>query len=237
MKKINVTLFAVVLSTIFSSAVAQQSYPKDLFEYALECSVPREVKSPKIGDFVNVFLSLDETSEILGTLQTVWNHYLRHEPQEPCYQFTIDEKNGYVQYTFNSQLCDDFNDDDVVSKSTHEMCYWNCADGKHKLIAENYVVTLDGKYINGQYDGICFFLYDNATHEIYPVCAEDIGAYVDPVIDESNFETGEQMTMNDETVRVHRLPKQGKDIEVEIYSGTRKTVTRLVWNGMRFKQQ
>ena len=28
MKKINVTLFAVVLSTIFSSAVAQQSYPK-----------------------------------------------------------------------------------------------------------------------------------------------------------------------------------------------------------------
>ncbi|MBQ1746879.1 MAG: hypothetical protein II043_06305, partial [Muribaculaceae bacterium] len=63
MKKINVTLFAVVLSTIFSSAVAQQSYPKDLFEYALECSVPREIKSPKIGDFVNAFLSLDETSE------------------------------------------------------------------------------------------------------------------------------------------------------------------------------
>ena len=237
MKKINVTLFAVVLSTIFSSAVAQQSYPKDLFEYALECSVPREVKSPKIGDFVNVFLSLDETSEILGTLQTVWNHYLRHEPQEPCYQFTIDEKNGFVQYTFNSQLCDGFYDDDVVSKSTYEMCYWNCADGKHKLIAENFVGTIDDKYLIGQYDGIGFFLYDNATHEIYPVSAEDIGAYVDPVINESNFETGEQMTMYDETVKVHRLPKQGKDIEVEIYSGTRKTVTRLVWDGMRFKQQ
>ena len=193
MKKINITLYAVMLSTIFSIAVAQQSYPKDLFEYALECSVPREIKSPKIGDFVNAFLSLD--------------------------------------------LCDDFNDDDVFSKSTYEMCYWNCADGKHKLIAENFVGTLDGKYIIGQYDGISFFLYDNATHEIYPVSAEDIGAYVDPVIDESNFETGEQMTMYDETVVVHRLPKQGKDIEVEIYSGTRKTVTRLVWDGMRFKQQ
>ena len=234
MKKINITFCTVMLSAIFSSAVAQQSYPKDFFEYALECSVPREVKTPKIGDFVNAFLSLDETSEVLGTFRTVWNHYLRHEPLEPCYQFTIDEKNGYVQYTFNSQLSEDFKDDNVVSKSIHEMCYWNCADGKHKLIAENFVGTLDDKYLIGQYDGISFFLYDNASHKIYPVSTEDIGAYVDARIDESNFETGEQMTMYDETVVVHRLPKQGKDIEVDIYSGNRKTVTRLVWDGMRF---
>lgn len=71
MKKINITLCAVMLSAIFSSAVAQQSYPKDFFVYELECSVPREVKTPKIGDFVNAFLSLDETSEILGTFRTV----------------------------------------------------------------------------------------------------------------------------------------------------------------------
>lgn len=237
MKKIHITLFAVMLSTIFGSAVAQQSYPKDFFEYELECSVPREVKTPKIGDFVNAFLSLDETSEILGTLQTVWNHYLRHEPQESGYQFTIDEKNGYVQYTFNSQLSEDFKDYDFVTKSIHEMCYWNCADGKHKLIAENYVGTLDDKYLLGQYDGISFFLYDIASHKIYPVSTEDIGAYVDAMIDESNFETGEQMTMYDETVVVHRLPQQGKDIEVEIYSGNRKTVTRLLWDGMRFQRK
>lgn len=235
MKKMTMVC-ALLLAMNSMSAYAQQSYPKDFFGYELECDVNYQGKAPKIGDFVNAFLSLDETSEVLGALYTAWNHYLRNEPQESCYQFSIDEKNGYLQLSFDSQGCEGF-DEDVRSQYTYEMCYWNCADGKHKLIADNFVDSQDGKYLIGQYSGISFFLYDNKTRKIYPVGTEDIGAYVDASIDESNFETGEQMTMHDETVVVYRLPQQGKDINVEIYDGNRKTVCRLVWDGMRFHRE
>ena len=214
---------------------AQQSYPKEFFGYELECTVNYKGNAPKIGDFINAFLEIDETSEIKGFLVDCWNHYLRHEPQDPCCQFLIDEKNGYLRCSYDSKLCEDSIDDRV--EYFYEICYWNCADGKHKVIAHNFVDQLDGKYYLGQYDGIWFYIYDNDSHKLYDVNNEDMGAEVLPVIDESDFETGEQMTLYDETVVVHRLPQQGKDIDVEIYSGNRKSVCRLVWDGMRFHRE
>ena len=214
---------------------AQQGYPEEMFGYELENLVTYKGKAPKIGDFINTFLEIDETSEIKGFLADCWEHYLRHEPQDPCCQFLIDEKNGYLRCSYDSKLCEDSIDDRV--EYFYEICYWNCADGKHKVIAHNFVDQLDGKYYLGQYDGIWFYIYDNDSHKLYDVNNEDMGAEVLPVIDESDFETGEQMTLYDETVVVHRLPQQGKDIDVEIYSGNRKSVCRLVWDGMRFHRE
>ena len=217
-------------------AQAQQSYPNEIFVYHLDNKVEYKGKAPKIGDFLAAYLSQEETSEIKGGLSDAWNHYLRNEPQEPCSQFIIDDKNGYLRYTFDTKLCDDF--EDLDSQTIIEMCYWNCADGKHKLIAENVVSMDEGKYLIGQYSGTMFYIYDNATRQLWSVDDEWLGAYVEPVIDESNCQTtGEDMTVFDETVAVYSLPQQGKDINVVIYRGNKKIETRLVWDGMRFKQQ
>jgi len=217
-------------------ALAQQSYPNDIFIYQLPNQVKYQGKAPKIGDFLAcITQDEDETSEINGSLSVVWNHYLRNEPQEPCQQFIVDEKNGYLRYTFDAKLCDDF--EDLDAQTIVEMCYWNCADGKHKLIAENVISMMDGKYVIGQYSGTMFFLYDNATRKMWAVDDELIGAYVEPVIDEANCQTGKEMTVSGETVAVYSLPQQGKDINVVVYRGNKKTEARIVWDGMRFKQQ
>ena len=217
------------------SAFAQQSYPDSIFAYQLENRVTYKGNAPKISDILTAYLNVEETDEVLGSMSDAWNHYLRQEPQEPCTQFMIDEKNGYLRYTFDTRLCDDF--DDLDSQTFVEMCYWNCSDGKHKLIAENCVSMMDSKYMIGQYSGISFFLYDNASHKMWTVAEEDLGAYVEGLIDESNCETGEEMTSDGQTVVVYNLPQQGKDITVEIYRGNKRTVTRLVWDGMYFKRQ
>ena len=234
MKKL-IIMCALMLSMNSVVALAQQAYPADMFYYQLPKKVTYKGKAPKIGDFLTAILDVDETSEILGSLSVAWDHYQRNEPQEPCQQFIVDEKNGYLRYTFDAKLCDDF--EDLDSKTYVEFCYWNCADGKHKLIAENVVSMMDGKYIIGQYSGIMFFLYDNATRRVWAADGEALGAYVESVIDESNRETGEVMTLWDETVSVYNLPQQGKDIDVVVYNGNKKSATRLVWDGMRFKQQ
>ena len=217
-------------------AQAQKSYPKDILVYQLENKVKYQGKAPKIGDFLTAYITQDETSEIMGSLSVAWNHYLRNEPQEPCCQFIVDDKNGYLRYTFDAKQCDDF--EDMDAQTIVEMCYWNCADGKHKLIAENVISMMDGKYMIGQYSGTMFYIYDNATRQIWSVDDEWLGAYVKPVIDEANCQTTvKEMTVPDETIAVYSLPQQGKDINVVVYQGNKKTEARLVWDGMRFKQQ
>ena len=235
MNKLKITISTLILVLTGISALAQQNYPKNLFVYALENRVSYQGKAPKISDFITAFLDVEETDEMMGNVRSAWEHYLRHEPQNPCVQLMVDEKNGYLRYTFDARLCEDFEDLDALT--LFEMCYWNCADGKHKLIAVNVVSMMDGKYIVGQYSGINYYLYDNATRQIWIVSAEDLNAEIEPAIDEANYETGELMTMNDETVVVCKLPQQGKDINVDIYHGNRKTSTGLLWDGMRFKRR
>ena len=144
MKKVIAIIFTALLSLSSISAYGQKSYPKDMFIYELEPVVTYKGKAPKITNFLEAFLAQDETSEVLWNLSQCWEHYLQGEPQEPCSQFTVDEKNGYIRYTFDSSLCDDY--DDVNDYFYHEMCYWNCSDGKHKIIAENDVSMMDGLF-------------------------------------------------------------------------------------------
>ena len=235
MNNLKITICTLILALTGISALAQQSYSNDLFIYEMENRVSYQGKAPKIGVFLTAITNVDETSEILGSLSTAWEHYLHNEPQEPCQQFIVDEKNGYLRYTFDTNLCDDF--DDVDSQTIVEMCYWNCADGKHKLIAENIVSMMDGKYHLGQYSGIMFYLYDNDSHRLWTADDEILGAYVEPAIDEANCKTGDVMTLWDETVAVYSLPQQGKDIDVVVYKGNKKNATHLVWDGMRFEQK
>ena len=230
-----IIMCALMVSLNSISVLAQKSYPDSVFAYELENRVTYKGNAPKIGDFLSSFSDIDETDELMGSVLDAWNHYLRQEPQEPCVQFMVDEKNGYLRYTFDTRLCDDY--EELNEESFYEMCYWNCADGKHKLIAENCVTMLDNRYILGQYSGISFLIYDNASHRMWTVAAEDIGAEIEQVIDETNCETGEKLTDDYMPIVVCHLPQQGKDINVEICHGNKRTVTRLVWDGMRFHRE
>ena len=236
MKKVIVIIFTALLSLGGISAFAQQSYPDDIYIYELDSVVTYKGKAPKITDFLEALLAQDETSEVLWSLSVCWEHYLQGEPQEPCVQFTVDEKNGYIRYAFDSNLCDDY--DDIDDYFYFEMCYWNCSDGKHKIIAENCVSMMGGKYYLGQYSGTMFYIYDNDTHKLYSADDDLLGAEVDPEAYKSSFKKGEEMTRYDETVVLYHLPQQGKDIIVDIYEGkAQKTGIRLVWDGMRFHRQ
>ena len=235
-------LSAIIIGMVALFSHAQQSYPEDFFDYPLDTRVSFTGKAPTITDFLVSFLNQDETSEVMGSLDDAWKHYVLGESQDPCVLFVVDEKNGYLRHTEDSQLCegleDDEYDEDSNVKSYIEMCYWNCADGKHKLLAENCITIIDGWYALTEYSGISFFIYDNDSHKLFPVSEEDIGAYIEPELDESATDTGKTLTtFENEAIVVYWLPQQGKDINVEIVSGTKRVEARLVWDGMRFKRQ
>ena len=104
--------------------------------------------------------------------------------------------------------------DDIYTQRW-EMCYWNMADKKHKLFALCRELWEDGKRLNpGQYDGLMFFRYDNATKRM---------TFVDMGIEVEYFNTS------------YGLPRVGKDITVTKWSESgKKTTKTLKWNGSRF---
>ena len=102
------------------------------------------------------------------------------------------------------------------------MCYWNEADGKHKLFAYNVKCFRNGKYSPGQFDGLQFYRYNNATKKMT--------YYQMPGFDSSLYtEDGAYIT--------YSLPRVGKDIVITYWydNGTKKQKT-LKWNGRKFSK-
>ena len=115
---------------------------------------------------------------------------------------TIDSPNGYLIY--------EKNEDGYLNRL--EMCFWNEADGKHKLFVFNHMLTLvDGK----QFDGLSFYRYDNATKMMAPFYMRGL-----------DVRSG---------TRTYTLPRTGKDIVVTIWNdnGTTSQET-LKWDGHGF---
>jgi hypothetical protein len=101
------------------------------------------------------------------------------------------------------------------------MCYWNEADGKHKLFAYNHGFYRDGQYYPGQYDGLTFMRYDNATKTM-----------------RYHSDAGVQAVYESKAPNVEcsfALPRSGKDIMVTLWSENgKKTQKTLKWNGHGF---
>ena len=118
---------------------------------------------------------------------------------------TIDERNGYLIY--------EKNEDGYLNRL--EMCFWNEADGKHKLFAENRWAFSSGKPIIGQFDGLSFYRYDNDTKMMAPFYMRGL-----------DVRSG---------TRTYTLPRTGKDIVVTIWNdnGTTSQET-LKWDGHGF---
>ncbi len=171
---------------------------------------------PTISDFVSAFLSSrdddDEDAEVDEAFNAVgyaWDQHLKGLPQAEHVTLTIDERNGYVVY-------ESWSDNDLCRI---EMCYWNEADGKHKLFAYNVACFSDGKCRMGQYDGLIFWRYDNATKKM--TNCDDTGV---DIIYHSE----------DNVLASYSLPRAGKDITVTLWYETGPKQKTLKWNGRRF---
>ena len=170
---------------------------------------------PTINDFAWAFLFSDEDDEeecdqeaTAGIKQALSRHR-QSLPQEEGVTFTIDEKNGYILYEYRPE------DSNYLSRT--EMCYWNEADGKHKLFAYSNWLFSNGKPGGGQYDCLIFYRYNNATKKM---------TQCDP----PGFEVDYSNTS-------YTLPRNGKDIIVTKWDENgKKTQTTLKWNGRRFNK-
>lgn len=168
---------------------------------------------PTISDFIEAFVaeqsaSLEEegeNDESFNAFRQAWYLHRDGKPQDPGETFTVDQKNGYILYEIKR-------DKDLLK---WEMCYWNEADGKHKLIAYNVWCFSDGKPSLGQFDGLSFLRYDNATKTMR-------------FCDTPGFEVQYMDASYD-------LPRTGKDIIFNQWDKNgKKTQKTLKWNGHRF---
>ncbi len=176
---------------------------------------------PTISDFAWAFLSdyvYNEDEDVLdearNAAKNAWNKYRQGLSQNEGDVLTIDEKNGYAVYESRSEY------ESVEDMVRIEMCYWNESDGKHKLFAYNVACFRNGKFSPGQFDGLLFYRYDNATKKM---------TYVDAPGFTERYGT------DDGAYVTYSLPRTGKDI---IYQEWKDDVMRkqktLKWNGRRF---
>ena len=175
---------------------------------------------PTISDFVSSYLSAimvdddddeDCIDESANAFNQAWMNHKKGLPLDEGDKLTVDEKNGYVLYESRFE-------DELLKV---EMCYWNEADGKHKLVAYNVAAYRNGKYMGGQYDGLLFYRYNNATKKM--TLCDDTG-----VEDAYEMEDGASISFG--------LPRIGKDIVVTwSWFDKDKTIRKTMkWNGRRF---
>lgn len=199
-------LFSAILACLTLTLAAQETI-----------RVNYKGAKPTISDFATAFLSAyewDEEDDVLdearNAMKHVWNKHLKGEPLEEGQTLTVDQKNGYI--------CYEHKDDNHLVRI--EMCYWNEADGKHKLFAYNVRCFSNGAYSIGQFDGISFLRYTNATKKMTDI---------DPPGFEELHGTGDGAYVS------YALPRKGKDITyTEWYNNKVRKQQTLKWNGRKF---
>ena len=174
-------------------------------------------EKPTISDFAWAFLSVDdgeeelegEADESFNAIKQAWIRHREGLPQEENETLTIDEKNGFVLYEWRYE----------ENLLRIEMCSWNESDQKHKLFAYNVGYYSDGEYSPGQFDGIVFCRYDNATREM--TYCEAPGFEVEYGTDDGSWVS-------------YDLPRTGKDITVNYWLNVGKKQKTLKWDGRKF---
>ena len=173
---------------------------------------------PVISDFVSAILSQEEDlGESLGEMAGNWKLYQAGKPLPADRTFVVDAKNGYFRYYRT-----DKDEDGTVYSTLIEYCYWNCSDGRYKLVAENTVCFQDEKPFMGQYSGLTFFLYDSQTRKLNLVY-DDIGLDFD-------YPEGIEVITN-------KLPQTGKTVEYHFFTSAGESVVKLTWNGSKFVEE
>ena len=213
----------------------------------LSAQIKLQGQRPTIVDFFLNYIDEPE-DELTGNLSDSWELYKNNKPQPEGVTFIVDTRNGYIR----QECYEEYNN----TRSYFEMCYWNCADGKHRLVAYNMQTLTNGKPTTGQFDGTYFALYDNAKRTLEPIESEDLGLDLDYGIDYGCYgydsdtkqyfwgsKAGKVTNMTKEEYdRWYKnrplnnvvLPRQGKDIILTTYRGTNKTSITWKWDGKKF---
>ncbi len=114
---------------------------------------------PTIKDFALAYITSliseaeecdEEGMSLYENLQDAIKCQAKGLPLESNRTLTIDQKNGFLVYEHKY----------IDYLGRIEMCYWNEADGKHKLFACNRWSFENGKPMMGQYDYLGFYRYD-----------------------------------------------------------------------------
>ncbi|MBR4783833.1 MAG: hypothetical protein IK012_01075 [Fibrobacter sp.] len=144
-----------------------------------------------------------------NSLRQTWEQYHKGKPLEEGEVLTIDKKNGYILLERKQE--------EYLTKI--EMCYWNESDKKHKLFAVSITSFVNGKYSAGQYDGLSFYRYNNASKTMS--LTHDVG--FDVAIGTSD---GAQIS--------YSLPRTGKDIIATMWYENKTKKKTIRWKGRKF---
>ena len=176
---------------------------------------------PTISDFITAYLTPtygedgECDSEAMNGIRNAWERHRKGLKQQEGDTFTLDVKNGFAVYEYK------YFEGECEFMTRIEMCFWNEADGKHKLFAYNHMFYRDGQYYPGQYDGLTFMRYNNAAKTM-----------------KYHSDAGVQAVYEAKSPSVEcsfALPRSGKDIIVTLWNENgKKTQKTLKWNGHGF---
>ena len=170
---------------------------------------------PTIKDFASAYLAslISEVEEcdaegiaLYEDLQHAITCRDKGLPLEENESLTIDLKNGFLVYEL------------TYDENLHriEMCYWNEADGKHKLFANSRWSFQNGRLSMGQYDELSFYRYNDATKKM----------------SSCNTPGFDVEYLN----KSYALPRTGKDIIVTTWNDNGNSTQKILkWNGHGFR--
>ena len=200
-------LMAVLMMCVSSLSAQSFEYPE--VSDGERIVVKSQRGRPTISDFVTAYLSQRKDSTFFDKVYSEWQRYRQKLPLSENVSLIVDTRNGYMHY----EIVRPEEKDTMVM----EMCFWNCADGKRKLVCANTYWKMDGDYGWNTFIGASFYVYDNQKRFMRTVLSEDIGALYD----------GDGLS-------VFFLPRQGKDIRVSASGSGELWDEVLVWDGYRF---
>lgn len=205
--------WAFVLMTLamlmWMPRVSAQSFEYPEYSDGERIVVKYQGSRPTISDFVTAFLSHSKEREFYDNAYSEWLRFQQKKQPGKNVSIIVDTRNGYMHY----EIARPEEKDTIVM----EMCFWNCADGKRKLVCASTYWAMDGEYGWGEFTGVSFFLFDNKTRTMRTVLPEDIGALYDG-----------------DGISVFFLPRQGKDIRVSVGGGGDRWNEVLEWDGYQF---
>lgn len=187
-----------------SESMAQDEEP----DYSVE--VDYKGAAPNIKDFVEAMLARPDMGEFFGGMCDSWEMYRNGMKQIPGYDVIVDVQNGYMGY-----VAEDDNERHVI-----ELCYWNYADKKRKLVAMTNNIYSNGRPVCTEYTGIDFYEFNPETRKMVPAEQFEIGI--------------NEIPSDGATVITHTLPRVGRTIVFTHHTKIGKKEKKYTWNGTKF---
>lgn len=204
----NVLMIVVMLMWIQEISAQRFEYPE--YSDAERIAVKYQGNRPTISDFTTALTNEWKEKKFYDTVYSEWQRYQQKKPLSKNTSIIVDTKNGYMRYAIINP--------EEKDTTVMEMCFWNCADGKRKLVCANTYLAMEDDYGWDEHVGTWFFVYDNKTRIMRTVWAEDIGALYDS-----------------DGLSVFFLPRKGKNIKVSAAGGGERWDEVLEWDGYQFK--